>query len=123
MDGQLTEEIGEKLERSRAFVQRWVYAYRDCGLEAIKIRKPPGRKPLLPRDRWDELRGRLAAGPCMSANCDPFHNLRCFHPPWKNRAQNRTARTTNSPHSAYQIPSMPSPIMTPRMYAAGIRTA
>lgn len=63
LDGRLTEEIVEKLERSRAFVQRWVYAYRDGGLEAIKIRKPPGKKPLLPRDRWDELRGRLDAGP------------------------------------------------------------
>lgn len=63
LDGQLTEEIVVKLERSRAFIQRWVYAYRDGGLKAIKIRKPPGKKPLLPRDQWDELRERLEAGP------------------------------------------------------------
>ena len=63
LDGQLTEEIVEKLERSRAFIQRWVYAYRDGGLEAIRIKKPPGRKPLLSRDQWDELRDRLDAGP------------------------------------------------------------
>ena len=63
LDGQLTEEIVEKLERSRAFIQRWVYAYRDGGLKTIKIRKPPGKKPLLPRDQWDELRERLEAGP------------------------------------------------------------
>ena len=58
-----TKEIVEMLGRSRAFVQRWVYAYRDGGLEAIGIKKPPGKKPLLPRDRWDELRTRLDAGP------------------------------------------------------------
>ena len=63
LDGRLTEEIVEMLDRSRAFVQRWVYAYRDGGLEAIRIKKPPGRKPLLSRDQWDELRGRLDAGP------------------------------------------------------------
>lgn len=63
LDGQLTEEIVEKLERSRAFIQRWVYAYRGGGLKTIKIRKPPGKKPLLPRDQWDELRERLEAGP------------------------------------------------------------
>lgn len=63
LDGRLTNEIVLMLDRSRAFVQRWVYAYRDGGLKAIQIKKPPGKKPLLPRDRWDELRGRLDAGP------------------------------------------------------------
>lgn len=63
LDGRRTNQIVEMLERSRAFVQRWAYAYRDGGLEAIKIRKPPGKQPMLPRDRWDELRGRLEAGP------------------------------------------------------------
>ena len=63
VDGQRAEDIMRMLDRSRAFVQRWAYAYRDGGLEAIKIRKPPGKKPTLPRDRWDELRGRLEVGP------------------------------------------------------------
>ena len=63
LDGRQTKEIVEMLDRSRAFVQRWAYAYRDGGLEAIEVKKPPGKKPLLPRERWDELRGRLEAGP------------------------------------------------------------
>ena len=63
LDGRLTEEIAEMLDRSRAFVQRWAYAYRDGGVAAIAIKKPPGKQPLLSRDRWDELRERLDAGP------------------------------------------------------------
>ncbi len=63
LNGRRTKEIVEMLERSRAFVQRWVYAYRDGGLRAIGIKKPPGKKPMLPRDQWDELRTRLDAGP------------------------------------------------------------
>lgn len=63
LDGVTTKGIAEMLDRSRAFVQRWAYAYRDGGLEAIRIRKPPGKDPTLPRDRWDELRNRLEAGP------------------------------------------------------------
>ncbi len=63
LDGRLTKEIVQMLDRSRAFVQRWVYTYRDGGLEAIEIKKPPGKKPLLPHDRWDELQERLEAGP------------------------------------------------------------
>ena len=51
VDGRRAEDIMRMLDRSRAFVQRWAYAYRDGGLEAIKIRKPPGKKPTLPRDR------------------------------------------------------------------------
>ena len=35
LDGRRTNQIVEMLDRSRAFVQRWVYAYRDGGLEAV----------------------------------------------------------------------------------------
>ena len=63
LDGRRTKEILRMLDRSRAFVQRWAYAYRDGGLEAIQIKKPPGKKPLLSRDRWHELHERLEAGP------------------------------------------------------------
>ena len=47
LDGRRTNEIVEMLDRSRAFVKRWVYAYRDGRIEAIQIKKP-GKKPLLP---------------------------------------------------------------------------
>ncbi len=63
LDGRTTDAIIEMLDRSRGFVQSWVYAYRDGGIEAIAVKKPPGKKPFLPRDQWDELRTRLDAGP------------------------------------------------------------
>ena len=63
IDGRLTDEIIEMLERSRGFVQRWAYAYRDGGLEAIAIKKPPGNKPRLSSEQCEALRARLPAGP------------------------------------------------------------
>lgn len=47
LDGRETLAIAGQLRRSRAFVQRWVYAYRDHGLDGIRARKPPGRPPSL----------------------------------------------------------------------------
>lgn len=63
LDGHETQQIAVMLGRSRRFVQDWVYRYRDHGLEAIKVKKQPGRAPKLPRAREDELRARLDAGP------------------------------------------------------------
>ncbi len=53
IDGRRTEEIIEMLDRSRGFVQRWVYAYRDGGLAALVAKKPPGKKA-----KVCEFRGR-----------------------------------------------------------------
>ena|SRR5437867_3823282 len=63
IDGVETQEIQERLDRSRGFVQRWAYAYRDGGLEALKAKPKPGRSPRLPREREAELAARLDAGP------------------------------------------------------------
>ncbi len=35
LQGQATEAIMNTLDRSKNFVQRWVYAYRDGGIDAI----------------------------------------------------------------------------------------
>ena len=51
LEGTMTAEIQQKLARSKNFVQRWVYAYRDGGLNAIRAKKPPGAKPKLPRSQ------------------------------------------------------------------------
>jgi transposase len=51
------------LGRSRGFVQRWAYAYRDGGLEAIAVKPQPGRPPTLPADQQDVFRARVLAGP------------------------------------------------------------
>ncbi len=44
-------EIATRLARSRNFVQRWVYVYRDYGLDAITPKKQPGAPTKLPRDQ------------------------------------------------------------------------
>ncbi|MGH9669105.1 MAG: winged helix-turn-helix domain-containing protein [Terriglobales bacterium] len=56
-------EIQRMLARSRGFVQRWAYAYRDGGIEGLKQQPRPGRTPKLPRAREAELKARLDAGP------------------------------------------------------------
>jgi transposase len=58
-----TAHIQEMLARSRGFVQRWAYAYRDGGIAALCEKDRPGREPILPRQREAELRARLDAGP------------------------------------------------------------
>lgn len=60
------------LERSRAFVQRWVYAYRDRGVSAIAARTPPGRPAKLSPEQLNVLRERLAAGPTDEDNICAF---------------------------------------------------
>lgn len=61
--GKQTLWIAEGLGRSRAFVQRWVYAYRDGGLGALKDKPCGGSKPKLPRDAHATLKARIDAGP------------------------------------------------------------
>ena len=55
--------IQDKLGRSKDFVQTWVYAYRDGGLEAVRPRKQPGRQPRLNAQQQAALQARLDAGP------------------------------------------------------------
>jgi transposase len=59
LEGQATAEIQEKLGRSKNFVQRWVYAYRDGGLEAVRAKKPPGIAPKLPREQEQPFLERI----------------------------------------------------------------
>jgi transposase len=55
LEGKTEPEIRLRTERSRGFVQRWVYAYRDAGLEALIPRKPPGKRPKLSAPQQQEL--------------------------------------------------------------------
>ena len=55
--------IMRMLGRSRGFVQRWAYAYRDGGLDAIAVKPQPGRPTILPADRHEAFRQRVLAGP------------------------------------------------------------
>lgn len=63
LDGELTQDIMDTLDRSKNFVQRWVYAYRRGGIEAIKPKKQTGRKRKLTPAQIDRLVERVDAGP------------------------------------------------------------
>ena len=55
--------IAMRLGRSRRFVQRWVYVYRDEGMAAIAPRKQSGRPPKLSREQQLAFKRRMLAGP------------------------------------------------------------
>jgi transposase len=62
LDGKEALEIAAALGRSRRFVQEWVYAYRDGGIEAITPGKSGGRPTKLPREKEQAFRNRMLAG-------------------------------------------------------------
>jgi len=61
--GEETEAIMEKLGRSRGFVQRWAYAYRDGGIGALCARKRGGKKPRMSLEQEERFAARIRAGP------------------------------------------------------------
>lgn len=63
IDGQETEAIMNMLGRSRGFVQRWGYAYRDGGLEAIAVKRQSGKPTILPPDEHETFKQRMLNGP------------------------------------------------------------
>jgi transposase len=63
LEGQNTEAIMHTLDRSKNFVQRWVYAYRDGGIDAICPRRQTGRPRKLTELEEVEFRKRILAGP------------------------------------------------------------
>jgi transposase len=63
LDGQPTEAIMATLARSKNFVQRWVYAYRDGDIDAITAKSPPGRPRKLPAQEQQRFKERFLAGP------------------------------------------------------------
>lgn len=59
----MTKDIQATLHRSRGFVQRWTYAYRDGGIDAIVTGKPPGAEPKLNPSQQQAFKQRMDAGP------------------------------------------------------------
>jgi len=59
LEGLIEPEIRRRLGRSRGFIQRWVYAYRDKGIDGLAAQKPPGPPPKLPRHHEAELKALL----------------------------------------------------------------
>ena len=63
LEGLTEPQITETLGRARRFVQRWAYAYRDGGIQAVKASYGGGRPTKLPADREAEFKKRILAGP------------------------------------------------------------
>lgn len=63
LEGQTAEAIMHILDRSKNFVQRWVYAYRDGGIDAIHPRLQTGRPRKLTELEEVQFRERMLAGP------------------------------------------------------------
>ena len=51
LEGMPTAEIMSRLDRCKNFVQRWVYFYRDHGLERVRPKKQPGQPQRLPHSQ------------------------------------------------------------------------
>jgi transposase len=62
IDGHDAVGIAEATGRSRRFVQRWAYAYRDGGVAAIATKERPGRAPFLSEAQRRALAEKLRAG-------------------------------------------------------------
>ena len=58
-----TSEIQAATSRSRGFVQRWVYAYRDRGVEGLIAQPRGGSEPKLSRELQKQFVERFKAGP------------------------------------------------------------
>ena len=63
LEGLTTATIVDKLDRSRPFVQKWVYRYRDEGLAGLGERPRPGQPSKLSRADEATFKARLDAGP------------------------------------------------------------
>ena len=63
LDGRDKPTIQAMLGRSKDFVERWCYRYRDHGLDALVPRKQTGRPPTLPRDQEQAFKQRILDGP------------------------------------------------------------
>lgn len=74
LEGHCTGEIMRMLGRSKNFVQRWSYAYRDGGIEALIPIPQSGRPTTLPRYKELQFKQRILAGP--SQNDDGVCTLR-----------------------------------------------
>lgn len=63
LEGHQTKAIMHMLDRSKNFVQRWSYAYRDGGLGAVTAKRPTGRPSKLTDTQERQFRQRMLDGP------------------------------------------------------------
>ena len=63
LEGHEAPEIARILDRRRRFVPRWVYRYRDHGLEALGPPRQSGRPRKLPAPPYEAFQTRFIADP------------------------------------------------------------
>lgn len=63
LEGHDAPQIARTLGRARRFVQRWCYAYRDGGINAIVVKKSTGQPKKLPADQEAKFKQRIVSGP------------------------------------------------------------
>lgn len=63
IDGHITKDIQRTLGRHRNFVQKWAYAYRDGGIEAIAPKSAPGAPCKLTEAQQVAFKRRMLDGP------------------------------------------------------------
>ena len=63
LEGHEAPAIARMLGRSRRFVQRWVYHYRDHGLEDLGPQRQSGRPSKLPAAQCETFKTRFLADP------------------------------------------------------------
>lgn len=63
LEGMKTSDIMKKLDRSKNFVQRWSYAYRDGGIAAVIPKPHTGRPVKLLPEHETSFRQRILDGP------------------------------------------------------------
>lgn len=68
IEGEQTATIEATLARSRGFVQRWAYAYRDHGIDAIGEQPRGGSQPKLPPQVQTQFIERFKAGPIQGTD-------------------------------------------------------
>jgi len=68
LQGYTTPQIRHMLARSKNFVQRWNYAYRDGGIDALLPKPNPGRPVKLPPEQEQVFKQRMLAGPTDGDN-------------------------------------------------------
>lgn len=63
IDGLTAPQIAQRIDRSRSFVQRWCYAYRDHGLDGLEPKAQSGRPHLLAATQHQAFKQRILDGP------------------------------------------------------------
>jgi len=63
IQGLTAPQIAQRIDRSRSFVQRWCYAYRDRGLDGLEPKAQSGRPPRLAAAQHQTFKQRILDGP------------------------------------------------------------